>query len=217
MNKIKVLLLILSNISFCYEREILLPEIDKNGFLEKIIQNRRSIRDYSDKPISLKELSYILWAAQGITSKEGFRTTPSAGALYPVEIYIVVNKVEKLETGIYKFNPQKKSLLKISTKNIITNIYEAALRQDCIIKAPAIIAIGAVFDRVTAKYGARGTNYTYIEVGCVAQNIHLMVENLNLGTVVVGAFYDTEIKKLLEMQKNETPIILMPIGHRKTK
>ncbi len=185
----------------------MLPEINKSGVFERIIQNRRSIRN-------LKELSYILWAAQGITSKYGFRTTPSAGALYPIEIYILVNRVTELSPGIYKYIPQKNSLIEISSKNIITNLYEASLRQDCIIKASVVIAIGAVFDRVTIKYGPRGTNYTYIEAGCVAQNIHLMAENLNLGTVVVGAFYDERVKNLFQMQKNETPIILMPLGHK---
>lgn len=198
-----------------YGKEIELERVDITGSLEKIIQNRRSIRDYSSKPISFKDLSYILWAAQGITSKEGFRTTPSAGALYPIEIYIMANRVENLRTGIYKFIPQRNSLVIVSSKNIITNLYEAALRQDCIIKAPLVINIGVVFDRVTAKYGARGTNYTYIEVGCVSQNIHLMAENLGLGTVVVGAFYDDKVKNLFEMQKNETPVVLMPVGYKK--
>ncbi len=215
MNKNLYIFILLLLFCSMYGKEIELEKVNINGPLEKIIQNRRSTRDYSLKPISFKDLSYILWAAQGITSKEGFRTTPSAGALYPIEIYFMANRVENLPTGIYKFIPQKNSVITISSKNIITNLYEAALRQDCIIKAPLVIVIGVVFDRVTAKYGARGTNYTYIEAGCVAQNIHLMAENLGLGTVVVGAFYDDRVKILFEMQKNETPVILMPVGYKK--
>lgn len=210
--------LVLYNFIYGGNRELIkLPEVKKDSSfsIEKALSRRRSIRDYSDKAISLIHISQLLWAGQGITSDYGLRTAPSAGALYPVELYLVAGKVEGLKDGVYKYIPARHSLELIFEGDVRDRLCSSALGQSCVMKAPAVIVISVVFERVTRKYGKRGIQYTYFEAGCVAENIYLQAESLNIGTVVVGAFYDEEVKKLLRMQDDEIPVALLPAGYRK--
>lgn len=195
---------------------ITLPEPDKSGKVafEKALASRRSVRRYSATPPSLAQLSQLLWAAQGITSRDGGRTAPSAGALYPLELYVVAAKVEGLPRGIYKYRPRKHDLLHISDEDRRKEIAGAALDQSCVRTAPAVIAIAAVYDRVTGKYGGRGVMYTHMEVGLAGQNIYLQAETLGLGTVMVGAFYEEKVGKLLEIPDEEVVLALMPVGRK---
>jgi SagB-type dehydrogenase family enzyme len=198
-------------------KTIALPEPDRSGKVpfEKALAVRRSVRNYAATPLSLAEISQLLWAAQGITSRQGDRTAPSAGALYPLELYVVATKVEGLPKGIYKYRPRKHDLLHISEADRRKEIAAAALDQSCVRTAPAVIAIAAVYSRVTGKYGDRGVMYTHMEVGLAAQNVYLQAETLGLGTVIVGAFYEDKVGKLLQIPAEEVVLGLMPVGRKR--
>ena len=190
--------------------EILLPEIEEIK-LEDVLLKRRSIREYSSTPLTLKELSHLLFAAYGITdSSRGFKTVPSAGATYPLEIYVNAKDVVGLEEGVYKYIPEKHSIVRILDEEVGQKLALASLKQMFIAVAPIVIIIPADFERTTRVYGDRGFRYVYMEVGHVAQNIYLMATSLGLGTVSVGAFYDNEIKNILGI--DEYPLLLMPVG-----
>ncbi len=189
------------------------PTYHSNTSIEQALLKRRSIRNYKEQPISLKEVSQLLWAAQGITDpKRGFRTTPSAGALYPLKVYVVANNVKNLTKGVYKYNPYKHELIKIKDKSVQNALTSAALWQPWVKKGAIVIVFSAVYTKTIQKYGNRGIRYVHMEVGHAAQNVYLQAVSLNLGTVVVGAFNDNKVKQILNMPKNEYPLYLMPVG-----
>lgn len=200
---------------FYQGNEILLPKPEKFGkvSIEETLSKRRTIRNYSKEPIQLKELGQLLWAAQGITSDEGFRTAPSAGALYPLEIFIVTGNVEELEDGIYRYNPSKHSIIKISSGDKRKQLADAALGQEQIQTAAVNIIITAVLKRTTWKYGERGKRYVHIEVGHAAQNVMLQAEALRIGVCPVGAFQDEKVKKLLSLNEEE-PLYILTVGKK---
>jgi SagB-type dehydrogenase family enzyme len=191
------------------------PRYDSPGSLESTLVKRRSVRRYSEEPLTLAEISQLLWAAQGITHFRGFRTAPSAGALYPLELYIVVGKVTALAEGIYKYDPHGHGLLKIVEGDQRTALDRAALNQQVVKNAPAVIVLCAVYRRVTVKYGQRGMRYVFMEAGHSAQNVCLQAVSLNLGTVTVGAFNDGQVKKILQCPTDEEPLYMMPVGRLK--
>jgi len=188
------------------------PKYDSKTSVEKALLERRSVRDFTNEPLTLPEISQILWAAQGITSSGGLRTAPSAGALYPLELYVAVGNVNNLQSGIYKYIPQSHELLRIVKGDRRTELCKAALGQSAIKDAPAIIVLSAVYERTTGKYGERGIRYVHIEIGHAAQNVYLQAVSLNLGTVVIGAFDDDRVKKVMNMEDKERPLYLMPVG-----
>jgi SagB-type dehydrogenase family enzyme len=190
------------------------PCYDSNTSIEKALLKRRSVREYKNEALSLGELSQLLWAAQGITAPPFYKTAPSAGALYPLDLFVVAGDIENLSDGIYKYKPQDHELVYILDGDKRTKLYNAALSQSPIKDAPAVIILGAVYSRTTQKYGERGIRYVHIEVGHVAQNIYLQAVSLNLGTVVIGAFYDDDVKEVLNIQDNWEPLALMPIGKK---
>lgn len=181
--------------------------------VEETLQKRRSIRRYKDEQLTLAEVSQLLWAAQGITASWGGRTAPSAGALYPMEIYLVAGKVEGLEAGVYRYNPKEHVITKQREGDARQKVSDAALGQEVIRDAPISLILAAVYERTTRKYGQRGIRYVHIEVGHVGQNIYLQAETLGLGTVMVGAFYDQKVKDILGLD-NEEPLGIMPVGRR---
>jgi len=193
---------------------IKLPEPAHDGKLavEATFRERRSIRNYKEDPVDLKEIAQLLWAAQGITRPGGYRTCPSAGALYPLELQLVAGRIDGLPCGIYRYDCANHAVLCEDEKDIRHDLALAALGQSMISRAPATIAISAIFERITRRYGERGIRYTYMEAGHAAQNIHLQAVSLNLGTVVIGAFRDIEVKKALGLQPAESPLLLMPVG-----
>lgn len=191
------------------------PKLSSDTSVEEALLKRRSVREYKDEPLTIAELSQILWAAQGITEKRmGFRTAPSAGALYPLEIYIVVGKVKELAPGIYKYRPENHDILLISSGDKRIDLYRVSLMQDCIKNAPIVLVISAVFERTTRKYGERGIRYVYMEAGHSAQNVYLQCESLGLGMVVVGAFDDEGVKRVVNLEKEEFPLYIIPIGRK---
>ena len=190
-----------------------LPTLDGGMSVEKALVERRSRRTYSDDPLTLDELSQLLWAAQGVTDPRGYRTSPSAGALYPLEVYLLVGKVHDLPAGIYKYGPQVHGLVRLLEGDRRLALYEVALKQEAINEAAAVIILAAVYERTTKKYGQRGERYVHMEVGSVAQNVYLQAEALGVGTVFIGAFYDEEVKELLDMPAEEQPLGIMPLGN----
>jgi SagB-type dehydrogenase family enzyme len=193
---------------------ISLPEIKTEGriSLEKILHKRRSVRRYGDLSLDLSEISQLLWAAQGITDPRGLRTTPSAGALYPLEIYLAAGKVDDLRTGIHKYLIRSHELLETAAVNSRSALMRAALGQRSLKSAPAVLIVCAVYERMTIKYGERGIRYVHMEAGHAAQNIGLQAVALGLSTVVIGAFHDTEVKKVVATAEDEQPLYLIPVG-----
>lgn len=190
------------------------PKFKSSTSIEEALLKRRSIRDYKKGRISKDEASQILWSAQGKTANWGGRTAPSAGATYPLEVYLVAGEVEGLEKGVYHYNAEEHSLTLKLSSDIRRDLANAALGQHYILKAPASIVITAVYERTTSRYGERGIRYVHNEVGHVGQNIHLQCESLQLGTVVIGAFSDKEVKKVLQLPPEEEPIYIMPVGRK---
>ena len=193
------------------------PQYDSRSSVESTLLKRKSIRRYTDEPLTLVEISQLLWAAQGVTHHRGFRTAPSAGALYPLVIYIVAGKVTGLAAGIYKFKPNKHVLLKIVEGDKRSELCKAALNQSAVKNAPVVILFFAVYQRITVKYGQRGLRYVFIEVGHSAQNICLQAVSLGLGTVTIGAFNDDKVKKIVNCEADEEPLYIMPVGKLKNK
>lgn len=190
------------------------PQQDNQTSIEEAIKRRRSIREYKDEPLTLAELSQLLWAAQGITGPAGLRTAPSAGALYPLEVYVVIGDVVDLPAGVYKYNPRNHQLVRIVEGDKRSKLSDAALSQEWVEEAAVDLVISAVFERTTQKYGERGIQYVHIEVGAVAQNIYLQAVPLNLGTVTVGAFDDDQVKEILNIPDEEDPLLIMPVGKK---
>jgi len=190
------------------------PSLDSKTSVEEALQNRRSVRSYKDEPITIKELSQLLWAAQGKTSDWGGRTAPSAGAKYPLEIFAVVGKVKGLEPGIYRYDPKDHSVNRTKRGDQRKSLSKAAIGQPSIKNAPVDLVITGVYTRAEEKYGERAKRYVHIEAGHACQNIYLQAETLNLGTVIIGAFRDDEVGVLLRL-RGETPLAIMPVGKKK--
>lgn len=186
------------------------PVLESSHSLEKAIFKRVSRRSFSKKPLAQAQVAQLLWAAQGKNADGASRTAPSAGATYPIEIYLVAGKVEGLEPGIYHYKYAEHSLVKIATKDFRENLAAAALNQHFVAEAPASIVLAANYARTTSRYGERGVRYVHMEVGHITQNIYLQCESLNLGTVAVGAFNDKKVKLLLEIK--EEPLMIVPLG-----
>jgi SagB-type dehydrogenase family enzyme len=180
--------------------------------VEQALRQRRSVRSYEDGPLDMTEISQILWSAQGITSARGFRTAPSAGALYPLELYVIAGNVKNLPAAIYKYTPRDHALLEIVSGDKRSDLSRAALRQGAIRKAPAVILFCAVYERTTGKYGQRGIRYVHMEVGHAAQNACLQAIALGLNTAVIGAFRDSEVKMIANLPADEQPLYFVPIG-----
>jgi len=198
------------------QREIFLPMPRLSGDMsvEEAIARRRSVREYINSPLKIEEVSQLLWSAQGITDvRRGFRAAPSAGATYPLEVYLVVREggVEGLEPGIYKYDPHRHSLMLVKPRDFSKELYSAALNQDWVLEAPINLVVTAVYERTTRRYGERGIRYVHMEVGHVGQNVYLQATALNLGTVVIGAFYDEEVKRIIGTP-DEAPLYIMPVG-----
>jgi len=187
------------------------PIISDKGF-EQLLHQRRSVREFRDEALRLQQLGQLLWAAQGVTNSEGYRTAPSAGALYPLELYVAVGKVGDLEAGIYHYYPEQHSLVNSAIGDFRKNLANAALQQPWVQEAPIVLIITGKYARTTRKYGDRGVRYVHIEAGTVAQNVYLQAQALGLGTVIVGAFNDKAVTDALRLPSELQPLLLMPIG-----
>lgn len=199
------------------------PNFDSGVSIEEALKNRRSIRTYLDKSLKLKHISQILWAAYGITQpresgpdflRGGLRTAPSAGALYPLEIYLVCGNVESLEPGIYKYNSREHKLEMLEKGDKRNELARAAYGQSHVKNAAADIFYSAIYARTTKKYGERGRKrYVCMDLGHSAENVYLQSYSLNIGTCAVGAFSDEKVEKVMSLPENETPLYIMPLGY----
>jgi len=192
-----------------------LPEPDTDGDMsvESALENRRSVRNFLDKALSADQLSQILWAAYGITEpNRGLRTAPSAGALYPLEIYAVAGNVEGIESGAYKYIPDSHKIMMVAENDVRDQLSGAVFNQRMVSEAPAAIFYSAVFSRTTERYGDRGSHFVYIEVGHSAQNVYLQAEALGLGTCAIGTVTD-DARQIMGLPSDEEPLYLMPIGY----
>lgn len=194
--------------------ELLKPKLSGDISLEQLLQKRRSVREYRPESLVLTELSQLLWAAQGITDRRGYRTAPSAGALYPLELYVVSGDIRSLPRGIYQYSVKKHELRPVLQQDVRKALARAALHQSCVRDAAMVVVIAAVYDRTTSKYGRRGRRYVFMEAGHVAQNLYLQAEALGLGTVTVGAFDDNRVAAVLNLPENVAPLMLMPFGRK---
>ncbi|NQT46629.1 MAG: SagB/ThcOx family dehydrogenase [Candidatus Omnitrophica bacterium] len=186
------------------------PKLEGDMSLEETIQKRRSVRSFSGEDLTLEEVSQLCWAAQGITGKRRpLRSAPSAGARYPLEVYLIQ------KGGTFHYIPEGHKLERISGEDLRSELSAQALGQSPVKDAALDIVIAAVYDRVSSKYGERGRRYSDIEAGHAAQNIHLQAVALGLGSVPMGAFDDDGVKDLLGLADNEEPIYIIPVGHPK--
>jgi SagB-type dehydrogenase family enzyme len=190
------------------------PRLKGEMSLEEAILKRRSRRDFRDSPLTLGEVSQILWAGQGITDAAGLRAAPSAGALYPLDLYLVVGKqgVEGLGEGVYHYLPQGHSLEPTLQGDVRQTLARLSLERMFIAGAPLSLLITGEYERTTKKYGERGVRYVHMEAGHVA-HVYLQAEALGLGTVTMGAFQDEKISEALNLPPSYRPLYLMPIGH----
>lgn len=195
---------------------IRLPQPLSDGAMsvEKALQERRSVRQYRNLPITLSDLSQLLWAAQGISGAGKKRTAPSAGALYPLGVYVVAGNVTGLSAGIYLYHPRKNELSRMAEGDARAELSRAALGQSAIKNAAAVLVFAAVYERTTIKYGERGIRYVHMEAGHTAQNVCLQAVSLDLGTVVIGAFRDEQVRAVLHLPEREWPLTIMPLGKR---
>jgi SagB-type dehydrogenase family enzyme len=181
--------------------------------LEAALARRRSVRAFAAQPLALAQLGQLLWAAQGVTGHRWpTRTVPSAGGLYPLEVFVVAGQVEGLAAGIYRYRPAAHGLVGVKPGDHRQSLARGALGQGWIAQAPATVAIAGVVARTAAKYGRRAERYMLMEAGHAAQNVYLQVQSEGLGTTAVGAFQDSEVQALLGMGPDEAPLYLLPVG-----
>ncbi|MCK5215854.1 MAG: SagB/ThcOx family dehydrogenase [Candidatus Omnitrophica bacterium] len=192
--------------------QIRLPQPRLKGILslEEAILKRRSQRTFLEKKVTFEQISQLLWAAQGITGKRDnidLRAAPSAGALYPVELYVLTRE------GLFHYVPKGHYLEVVHKEDARAALSAAALRQEVIKFAPMTVVISAVYPRVTVKYGQRGEMYTHMEAGHIAQNVHLQAVSLGLSSVPMGAFEEEKVKKLLSLPEDQEPLYMIPVGY----
>jgi SagB-type dehydrogenase family enzyme len=209
---------------------IALPAIRHDGevSVEHALTERRSVRDFTDVSMSLMDLSQLLWASQGVTEKTeeppevwtgsqwmgGLRTAPSAGGLYPLELYVVAGNVSGLDAGLYRYVPLEHSLERAESGDLRGALGDAALGQRAIYEAPVVLVIAAIFERTAVKYGARAERYVHIEVGAAAENAFLQAEALGLGALFIGAFNDKAVKEALGLPQDHEALGIMPVGQK---
>lgn len=184
------------------------PRLQGDLSLEETLAKRRSVRQFRPQPLTLEQLSQLCWAVQGITHPAGFRTAPSAGGLYPLEVYVV------LPQGVYHYRPQEHVLLRWQAGDLRPALHAVALRQDAVLQAAAVFVLTAVYERTEAKYGKqRSPRYVHMEVGHAAQNLLLQAVALGLGSVPIGAFYDEGVQEALKLPADHRPLYLLPVGY----
>lgn len=187
------------------------PATKGNVSVEESLLKRRSIREFRRGPLEIAEAGQILWAAYGITSEEGFHTAPSAGALFPLKIYLAADQVKGLDKGIYRYEPVNHSLVSIHEGSSCRRLADSTFSQEYIAEAPATLIISADYKGPRDKYGDQGPKFTWMDLGHLGQNVHLQAVALELGTVAVAAVRPGEVEKFLGLRDEEV-LYLMPLG-----
>ncbi len=174
--------------------------------LEQAIAARRSVRTFAPEPLTLEQVGQLCWSAQGVTDPRGWRAAPSAGATYPLELYVL------LPDGVFRYRPAGHRLEKVSGEDHRPAVWRAGLRQDALRAAPAVFLFAAVEARTAGRYGARAPRYVHMEVGHAAQNLALQAVALGLGSVMIGAMDDAQVKSALGLPRDHEPLYLVPVG-----
>lgn len=192
------------------------PQTKGRITVEEALEQRRTVRAYQSRLLKLNQLSQLLWAAQGLTGNSGYkRAAPSAGALYPMDVYAVLghDSIAQMEAGVYRYEPKKHALAEIARQDVKNAVAKAALWQMWMSKAPVNLIITAEYRRITGKYHKRGERYAMIEAGHIGQNIFLQAEALGLKAGIVGAFRDHTLKRVLKIPPSHEPLMIMPVGY----
>jgi SagB-type dehydrogenase family enzyme len=195
-----------------------LPPAARQGArsLVEALKARRTVRRFASRPLALAQVGQILWAADGLSDPRGLRTAPSAGATYPLEVYLVAGElgVSGLTAGVYRYLVAEHALGPTAGGDLRGPVARAALHQSWMAEAPVMVVIAAAYRRCTARYGERGVMYTHMEAGNVSQNVFLMAEALGLGAGIVGAFDDEGLSRALRLPEDQVPLLVMPVGYK---
>lgn len=184
-----------------------LPALARLSEFESVLADRASVRDFTAEPLSWEQIGRILWAAQGVTRPWGGRTAPSAGALYPLEVYAAT------PDALYHYLPDGHRAALVVQRDVRPELARAALGQKWVGDAPVVVVIAGVYERTAATYGERAERYVHLEAGHVGQNVLLAATDLGLGAVPVGAFEDQAVRAVLGLAADEHPLYLIPVGH----
>ena len=195
------------------------PEPDSSTSIEEAIGSRRSRRTFAQTPIDEADVGHLLWAAQGITREDTgttFRTAPSAGATYPLELFLEVSPDggESIPGGLFEYSIAEHELTQVLESSLRPELVEAALHQDVVEEAPATIVVAAAFERTVSEYPEHGRRYVHMEAGHVAQNVQLVCESQGLSCCPVGAFSDEELRSVLDLPEDLDPLYLLSVGKR---
>lgn len=194
------------------------PMVDGDVSLERAIHQRRTIRSFEGKALTLKQFSQLLWAAQGITEAGGFkRAAASAGALYPMDVYGVAGGdcIENLDPAVYHYEPTNHTISLVKKGDARRDIAIASLSQMWMAHAPLTLVITAEYSRIMVKYGQRGIRYAMIEAGHIGQNIFLQSQAMGLEAGIVGAFEDEKVIQIMGIKKTHEPLLIMPVGYER--
>lgn len=193
------------------------PRLESRVSVEEALLKRRSIRDFAPAPLTIAEVGQLLWAAQGVTSATGQRAAPSAGALYPLELYVVAGRVTGLAAGVYRYLPKNHSLVPVTSSDRRAALSKGAWKHHSITDAPASLVFSGVFTRTTRKYGERGVRYVYMDAAHAAENVYLQAVALDLATFIIGGFDDRLVAQAVNLSAGEEPIAIMPLGRPKRR
>jgi SagB-type dehydrogenase family enzyme len=191
------------------------PQTGASGSVERALAARRSVRAFRSGPISLAQAGQLLWAAQGLTGAQGRRAAPSAGALYPLRLYLAAGAVEGLAPGLYRYEPQSHALA-LTSAGDARRALAAASGQAWIAGAPAVVLFAADPRRTAGRYGARADRFVQIEAGAAAENLSLQAVALGLGSTFVGAFDEAALQRSVALAPGERPVLLLPLGRPAT-
>ena len=184
------------------------PRTDGPVALETALAKRRSIRSFTDVRLEPAQIAQLLWAGQGITSDDGLRAAPSAGARYPIELYAV------LPDGVFYYHPATHSMSEVLDRDVRRDLCEAALQQEAVLEAPLTLVFAVVKTRTQSRYGkARGERYVHMDVGHAAENVLLQAVSLGLGAVPIGAFEDPRVHEVLGLPADQEALYMIPVGH----
>lgn len=214
-----ILMALLTTVAWGQEKgAVKLPPPAHKGAMsvEEALKKRRTVRHFAARSLNLGQVSQLLWGADGVSDARGLRTAPSAGATYPLELYLVVGErgVENLPSGLYRYNPLAHTLEPAAvTGDLRAAVARASLHQTWMAEAPVMVVIAAEYRRCMARYGNRGIQYTHMEVGHVGQNLFLQAEALGLACGIVGAFEDRALSQVLKLPANHEPLLIMPVGY----
>lgn len=184
------------------------PDLEHSP-LGRVLASRRSVREYATRQISPNELSFLLWAGQGITSRDGERAAPSAGAIYPIELTVADSE------GLWRYIPGGHSLERAAGDDRRARLGHATCDQEFVAAAPTIVAIAGTLTALAGRYGARAERYCTLEAGHVAQNVLLAAASLGLGSVPIAAFDEAAVAKALDLCDGRLPLYLLPVGARR--